>query len=426
MYLIQYFLLFFVTSASVDVSPPAREGAFAPGLFRDDAGVVLVWAEPGHTTQEVNVGSSSEIWAIRGARFENNVWSEPFTVKQATRESLFLNWADVPAVARNKEKQIIVTWLPMVGQGTYAYHIFAASSKDDGKTWQLLGPIHDDHSLTEHGFVSLVAQSNDRVRGFWLDGREMAHSKATDHAGEHDHGAGDMTLRTALLPEQGQGSSESILLDERVCECCGTDAVSTPAGSVVVYRDRSQGEIRDICFVYQDEKTQSGWSQPAPVHVDGWEIAACPVNGPAIDAAADDLVVAWYSGAEHRPGVHISFGTTSSFKEPISVDTGSLGRVDVVMLDGGDEAIVSSIVQVIGSGQLQLHRVGVDGAVGKPYHVAQVDGGRPSGFPKICRLGDEELFVVWTKPAKKKGGPLGLGAARIPLADIPPVSSGQS
>ena len=96
------------------------------------------------------------------------------------------------------------------------------------------------------------------------------------------------------------------------------------------------------------------------------------------------------------------------------------------MLDGGQEAIVSSIVPVIGSGQLQLHRVRADGKVGKPYNVAKVDGGRPSGFPKIARVGQNDLLVVWTKPAKKKGGPLGLEAARIPLSDIPQVSSGQS
>jgi hypothetical protein len=36
------------------------------------------------------------------------------------------------------------------------------------------------------------------------------------------------------------------LLDGRVCECCQTSSASTPDGMAVVYRDRSEKEVRDI------------------------------------------------------------------------------------------------------------------------------------------------------------------------------------
>ncbi len=414
-------LLTICAALGVDVTPPADDRAYAPGIFSDSQGTILVWAEPTKAAEGGKPGSSAELWSIVGAQFGPNGWSEPFEVTQANRESLFLNWADVPAVARGVDGPMIVTWLPMVGQGTYAYHVFGATSADDGRTWQMKGPIHDDRSPTEHGFVSMVAQPDAQVRAFWLDGRNMARGHAQSHGTDHGHGMGDMSLRTALVSGPQQGAAESTLLDAKVCECCGTDAVMTPSGSVVVYRDRSDQERRDIWFVREDKNAASGWTQPAPVHIDGWQIEACPVNGPAIDATDEDLVVAWYSGAETRPGVHVAFGNGQSFAKPITVDPHSMGRVDVVMLDGGQEAIVSDILPVLGGGQLQLHRVAADGAVGKPYNVAKVDGGRPSGFPKMARLSDQELLVVWTKPAKKKGGPMGLGATRVSIADIPAI-----
>ena len=51
---------------------------------------------------------------------------------------------------------------------------------------------------------------------------------------------------------------------------------------VPVYRDRTEAEIRDIAIV---RLVDGIWSDPALVSADGWEIAGCPVNGPAIDSA---------------------------------------------------------------------------------------------------------------------------------------------
>ena len=50
----------------------------------------------------------------------------------------------------------------------------------------------------------------------------------------------------------------------------------TADGPVVVYRDRSEQEIRDISIVrLHDGK----WSQPSSVFEDNWKINGCPVNG---------------------------------------------------------------------------------------------------------------------------------------------------
>ena len=75
-------------------------------------------------------------------------------------------------------------------------------------------------------------------------------------------------------------------LDARVCDCCQTAAVATQRGLLVAYRDRGPDEVRDISVV----RFESGrWTEPHPLHSDGWKIAGCPVNGPAMDATSDHV-----------------------------------------------------------------------------------------------------------------------------------------
>ena len=157
MFLVLDLLICVMAMFAVEATPPADERAFAPGLFEDESGVFLVWAEPVATTSQATPGSSAEPWAIRMAQYGTDGWSEPQTVNQTMRESLFLNWADLPTIARGADDRIIVTWLPMVGQGTYAYHIVGASSDDGGQTWKSVGRLHDDRSATEHGFRRIPA-----------------------------------------------------------------------------------------------------------------------------------------------------------------------------------------------------------------------------------------------------------------------------
>src|SRR3546814_14500570 len=61
------------------------------------------------------------------------------------------------------------------------------------------------------------------------------------------------------------------------------------------------------------------------VHADNWKIAGCPVNGPAIAAAGNAAVVAWYSAANDVPKVQIARSTDASDRcpAPVAVDAGA-------------------------------------------------------------------------------------------------------
>ena len=355
----------------VPVDPPARPGSLAPNLALDGNAVLLSWLEPAHARVKPQDGN----YALRMSRFERGRWSPPVTI--ASGSDFLANWADFPSVTSAGGGRLLAHWAAKSGGEKYSYDVRLARSVDGGITWRPLGTANDDHTPTEHGFVSAVAEG-DRVRLFWLDGRETGPKK------------GAMALRTAVV---GDRVGKSELLDSRVCDCCQTDAAATAAGPAVVYRDRSDAEVRDVAVV---RRGRAGWTAPRRVHGDGWAIDGCPVNGPAAAASGSRLAVAWYTGGGSRPSVQVAFSDDAgaSFGPSAVLDGAQpLGRVDVV-LDGNRDALVAWMASRGTSAAIRLARVTAARRVGPAVDVAAADPGRSSGFPRLARSAGT-LLVAW-------------------------------
>jgi peroxiredoxin len=367
--------------------------------------LLLTWLEPLEPTE-----GKAQAHQLRFARLKAGAWSPATTVAQG--DALVANWADFPSVVSGADGGLVAHWAERSGKSPYAYDVVLGRSRDGGKSWQRLGPAHDDKTQTEHGFVSLLAEGSG-VRAIWLDGRETAGAE-----GHEDHGAGAMTLRTAVL---GKALAGGELLDGRVCDCCGTAAAMTSDGPVVVYRNRDEGEIRDIFIL---RRTGTRWSQPRPVSADGWKVPGCPVNGPAVAARGRRVAVAWYTYAGDRPRVRLAFSEDAgaSFGAPLDVDgpRGShvpLGRVDVVLEEDGS-ALVSWLASAREEASLLVRRVTADGRLGEVLHLEKTRADRQSGFPRMERLGNS-LFVAYTEV----GAPSHVRVVQLPAADVPPASA---
>lgn len=380
------------------IDPPAKLGSMAPSLSLDGGAVLLSWLEPPNPRVKPQDGN----YALRYSRLANGRWSEPVTIASGT--DFFANWADFPSVTAAGRGRMIAHWAAKSGSDTYAYDVRLARSDDGGKTWRAMGPAHDDRTATEHGFVSAVAEG-DRIRIFWLDGRETGAGKGHgSHGGE-----GAMTLRSALV---GDRVEKSDLLDARVCDCCQTAAAMTSSGPIVAYRDRSENEIRDVAVVRREADR---WTAPKLVHDEGWEIAGCPVNGPAIAAAGRRVAAAWYTQGANRPRVQVAFSNDAgaSFGAPATLDaSGPLGRVDVVLDENGD-ALVSWVATQEKSAAIRVVRVTPAGKVGSPVTVAPTETSRASGFPRLERAAGT-LVVAWVEPAE----PFRIRAATLPVASV--------
>ncbi len=378
------------------VESPAAPGSAEPHLQASaDGTVVLSWLE-----------SSDGEAALRYSVYEDRSWSLPHTV--ASGDDWFVNWADFPSVTRINSDLWAAHWLQKRPGGTYAYDVRMAFS-GDGVTWQPAISPHDDGTPTEHGFVSMVALG-EAVGAVWLDGRKTAQTGGHEMNGSAAHGG--MTLRWAMIDGSGQ-VLESTELDSLICDCCQTDLAKLSNGVAVVYRDRSENETRDIGIT---RLTEVGWSEPALVANDDWQIAGCPVNGPAIDSRADKLAVAWFTGAGNTRQVRMAFSDDGGlrFSEPVTISNGTaLGRVDVSWV--ADGLVVISWLDELDTktAALRIRTVARDGSLGEPHEIALTGSQRSSGFPHMLRAGGDLLFA-WTETGEQ----LRVLTARLPLAEF--------
>jgi hypothetical protein len=315
-------------------------------------------------------------------------WSEPRTV--ASGDDWFVNWADVPSVVRLGDGSLAAHWLQRSGPGTYAYDVRLAFSSDDGRTWSESVTPHHDGTQTEHGFASLFQAPGAGLGLVWLDGRHMG---GAGHDGHEGHEAGGMTLRGATFDRSGTQIAE-VEIDDRVCECCPTAVVLTADGPIAAYRNRAEGEIRDI---YVSRLVNGVWTPGAVVHADNWRIPACPVNGPALSARGHRVAIAWFTMAEGKGQVFAAFSTDSgaTFGAPLRVDDeATLGRVDVELLEDGSAAV--SWIELAGdAAEFRVRRVSDTSERGPSLTVAPLSSTRTSGYPRMALHGRDLLFA-WT------------------------------
>ena len=358
---------------------PAGPGSGEPCLaVGEDGTVYMSWFEKlpkGH--------------ALKVARLDGSRWSKPMTV--AAGDSFFVNWADFPQLAVLGPKHLALAWPWKSGADTYAYDVRIAQSKDGGRSWGRGTIPHRDNTPNEHGFVSLIP-ARGGVRAVWLDGRKFPPKKPG--AGDHDEPGGEMTLRSAWIGPDGRLEEEAEL-DGRVCDCCQTGAASTGEGMVVVYRDRSDKEVRDISVVRHRD---GAWTEGVPVAVDNWTITGCPVNGPVVRAREERVVVAWFTmvGDEARVRAAFSDHGGNGFIAPVDLPTTeALGRVDAVLLADGS-ALVCWMEAVGKEADIRIARVSTTAVIGEPVTVARTSAARASGFPRIVQSG-RRVIVAWTE-----------------------------
>ena len=371
----------------ISLPSPATPGSAEPNLaVAPDGRVYMSWLEPldsGH--------------ALRFAVLDDTTWSAPRTIRHG--RDFFVNWADFPSIEVLGDGRLAAHWLQRNGQGTYAYGVRIALSPDDGTTWTEPVMPHRDSSQTEHGFVTMWREGSD-LGAAWLDGRNFAKAAEDSKAGHDGHGSGsEMMLLTTTLRADGTLGTEEVL-DRRTCDCCQNSAAMTSDGPIVVYRDRSPDEIRDIHVV---RRVAGRWTEGAPVHRDGWRIDACPVNGPAVSASGKRVAVAWFTAASDSARVRVAFSDDAgaTFGAPVRVDDGNpAGRVDVELLENG-AALVTWIERTgEDAAAVRARRIpGTGGAPGTAVTIATSSAERASGFPRAAMSGDDVIFA-WTVPGK--------------------------
>ncbi len=357
---------------------PAGLHSSEPNFTKDSSGTIyLSWVQLEKDTS----------YGLYFSELTSNKWSKPIQIIKGN--NWFINWADFPTMSAYGQHSLAAHILVAQETGKYAYDIHLITSGDKGKSWSKNSIIpHLDSTPTEHGFLSLLPYK-DQLLAMWLDGRNYFLKAAGDSVPTQK-----MSLRSVFLGPNQQLTAP-MLIDSNVCSCCQTDAAIVSTGPILVYRDRSDQEIRDIA---QTRLINGEWTRPQAVFEDGWEIGGCPVNGPAIDAKDSLVIVAWYTEAHQQAAVKVAFSDNAgaSFQKAIPINAFEpIGRVDVVLLADGS-AMISWLEQSSKDASLKLTRVFQDGRIDAPISVLKTKSARSSGFPKMIEQ-QGLLYFAWTQ-----------------------------
>ncbi len=377
-----------------EIDLPVGQGAQEPSLFAlNDGRILMSWTEP--------IGNN---FAVKTAIGDRTGWTNPSTTTQS--DKLYVNWADFPSVVAFSDGTLASHWLEKNGPLTYSYNLNIALSSNNGLSWSDAIIPHRDGTKSQHGFATLLPLTHNRLMVIWLDAR-VYEPDATGEAEKNFNNA--MQLRMTTISSTGSLSNDT-LLDARTCTCCQTSAAITDSGKVIVaYRDRSADEIRDISLL---RLVDSVWTKPKSIHSDGWKISGCPVNGPAIDAMGEQVVVAWFTAAKDAPIVNIAFSMDAgeTFGRAIRIDTGrtakdndqkdnAAGRVDVVQLADGS-ALVTWVEWTDDGEALLICRVRPKNGCDKPQILTLNNSAGGINFPRMVQV-DNGVYIAWTQPTNK-------------------------
>lgn len=358
-----------------EVTSPAEGNSSLPYLISgDDGELYLSWVE--------QLGDTA---LLKYAKWEGNNWSSTEDIASGT--DWFVNWADYPMLAASRDGGMVAHYLAKNSGGTYSYDVNITRRVDNSWTPALVP--HQDSTPTEHGFATMIPTATNGFQLAWLDGRNTS--------GGHGEHQGAMTIRAAMLDDQGAISNE-VELDNRVCDCCQTGGAMTTNGPVVVYRDRSEMEVRDMSIV---RLVDGEWTAPQTIYADNWKIEGCPVNGPRADAVGNTLAVAWFAAPNKQPQVKLIFSEDggASFGNPVTIDNQlPLGRVDVVMINE-EKAMVSWLGREGENSVIKARIVSKNGRAEPAMTIAQSNESRGSGFPQMA-YHKGEMWFAWTDLAE--------------------------
>jgi hypothetical protein len=209
-----------------------------------------------------------------------------------------------PLAAFGPGGRLVVAWASARDSGRFADDIVARSSADGGATFGPERILNDDLALpasTYHGFVTLDVTAQDRVVAAWLDGRGTPPVPGEDEPRWAQ-------VRCSASDDGGLRWRPSVLVADSVCPCCRPALRASGSGVVAVAFRGVRDSLRDPHLAVSSDGGAT-FGRDTLLSADGWRLAGCPVEGPALTLAREGGLVAWYTGARGAdgggPGVYV-------------------------------------------------------------------------------------------------------------------------
>jgi len=379
---------------------PTSAGMQPALVAAPDGALLLSWVE-----------ETKAVRRLRMARWQGGRWSPARTV--ASGES-FGSGLDTPRVDQTADGTLWAAWLRKSPAGGHATDVVLTNSRDSGGTWSKPVAVNTDRTATEHGFASLWRAGPHDIGVVWLDGRATAGDASAHGHAAHDTDVGAMQMLRAVRFDRALSRHGERVIDATVCDCCHTDVAQDKDTAVLVYRDRTRQEVRDVRIAL----LQAGAWQPAgKVHADNWVMPGCPVNGPAAAVRGQRVASVWYTGVGGTPSVRYALsgdgGRQFASNGPLDRGDAVIGRVDAAA--DATSAVFSWLREDASGQSLWLRRVPwTKGGPGAPVQVAQLHThGLGAGMPRLAAA-TGGFYLVWTDVVDGKGRLTGRMVALAP------------
>ena len=265
------------------LAAPATAGKVTgPALARGPDGALwLSWLETADTVTALRVAALDPA---------TRTWRAPVTV--ARGRDLFVNSADIPALAAGPAGRLAAVWsvnnpapanapaAPAAGHDHHGpgYHAIVSHSTDAGQTWSAPAPLTRESTSVE--FAALTFLADGRLLAAWLDGRAKTAGGKSQQLYARILSGPTPADRAPAAASAPAAAAPDTLVDAAVCDCCPLALTAFPDGTALLaYRGRTADEVRDIRVT---RFRRTAWDEPRVAAGDDWRIAACPVNGPAL------------------------------------------------------------------------------------------------------------------------------------------------
>lgn len=199
-----------------------------------------------------------------------------------------------PDIALASDGSVYVTWVhPLARHWTSGVRF--ARSTDGGRTFSAPLTVSGEDPNGSRGFATLAVIGSGAPVVAWIDNGDVdaprvpgkPHHALLDYSWSNDGG------QTFAAPRALPGDS---------CECCRIAMAREPDGNVAtLYRSVYGDNIRDHALAVLDAGGKP--VQPARVTFSGWQIAACPEQGPGLAISANGVRHAVWYEASHGPTI---------------------------------------------------------------------------------------------------------------------------
>jgi hypothetical protein len=275
------------SNQALRISPQDSDAAEPAMATGPDGSVYVVWVE--HKS-----GSEADVML---AHFDGAGKRVGLTTRVNSEEGKATAWrGDPPTISVDRDNIIYVGWTARVESPSgHATDIYLSSSRDAGATFTQSVRVNDDDKPAVHGMHSLAVAKNGRIYLAWLDERNISRPQPSQKAeGHHMESNREVFITTST--DGGRTFSLNKQLAVDACPCCKTAVAVGPDNRLYVsWRQVLPGDYRHIAVTSSSDNAQT-FSTAVIVSDDHWQIAGCPVSGPAL-AVSDNgaLRVLWYS-----------------------------------------------------------------------------------------------------------------------------------